>query len=253
MTCAGVTFADLAMVSRGQTGRAAKRETACQAVWHPQITTTVSMTISLLFRVLCCIWFASEVIVAVATRTRGGKGNVRDRGSMLILSIVLTMGITGCEWTVPFTAPFYGGAPWLVWLATCPVTGIVIRWTAILTFGQRVRRQCRIQEEQKLKQTGLYRFVRHPSYSGLLLILLAVGLHSRSWAGLLVLIVPTTAALIYRIHVEEAALSGAFGEQYADYSRPPGGWCQVCIDRQSVWCSKRGTRLLISTGRRNTN
>jgi len=35
----------------------------------------------------------------------------------------------------------------------------------------------------------------------------------------LVLIVPTTAALIYRIHVEEAALSGAFGQQYADYSK----------------------------------
>ena len=28
------------------------------------MTTTVPMTISLLFRVLCCIWFASEVIVA---------------------------------------------------------------------------------------------------------------------------------------------------------------------------------------------
>jgi protein-S-isoprenylcysteine O-methyltransferase len=76
-----------------------------------------------------------------------------------------------------------------------------------------------IRQEQKLKQSGLYRFVCHPSYSGLLLILLAVGLHSRNWAGLLVLIVPATAALIYRIHIEEAALSEAFGEQYADYSK----------------------------------
>jgi protein-S-isoprenylcysteine O-methyltransferase Ste14 len=65
----------------------------------------------------------------------------------------------------------------------------------------------------------LYRFVRHPSYSGLLLILLAVGLHSRNWAALLVLIVPTTAALLYRIHIEEAALSEAFGAQYTDYEK----------------------------------
>jgi hypothetical protein len=30
--------------------------------------------------------------------------------------------------------------------------------------------------------------------------------------------VPATGALIYRIHIEEAALSEAFSEQYADYS-----------------------------------
>ena len=185
------------------------------------MTTTVPMTISLLFRVLCCIWFASEVTVAVATRTRGGKGNVRDRGSMLMLWIVITAGITGCEWlSAVVTAPLFGAAPWLR-LASLLVllTGIVIRWTAILTLGKAFSANVAIREQQKLKQTGLYRFVRHPSYSGLLLILLAVGLHSGNWVGLLVLIVPATAALIYRIHVEEAALSGAFGEQYADYSK----------------------------------
>ncbi len=31
--------------------------------------------------------------------------------------------------------------------------------------------------------------------------------------------VPTTAALLYRIHVEEIALRDAFGAEYADYSK----------------------------------
>jgi hypothetical protein len=53
------------------------------------------MTISLLFRVLYCVWLASEVILAFATRTSGGKGTVRDRGSMLILWIVISAAITG--------------------------------------------------------------------------------------------------------------------------------------------------------------
>ena len=30
---------------------------------------------------------------------------------------------------------------------------------------------------------------------------------------------PTTAAVLYRIHVEEAALNEAFGAQYASYSK----------------------------------
>jgi protein-S-isoprenylcysteine O-methyltransferase Ste14 len=31
--------------------------------------------------------------------------------------------------------------------------------------------------------------------------------------------IPTTAALIYRIHIEEAALRDAFGDEYLLYSR----------------------------------
>jgi protein-S-isoprenylcysteine O-methyltransferase len=179
------------------------------------------MTISLLFRVLYFIWFASEVIVAIATRTRGGEGNIRDRGSMLILWIVIAAAITACEWlSAVVTAPLFGGAHWLRLVSVLVLlTGIAIRWTAILTLGKAFSANVAIREEQRLKQSGLYRFVRHPSYSGLFLILLAVGLHSRNWAGLLVLIVPATAALIYRIHVEEAALSEPFGKQYADYRK----------------------------------
>jgi protein-S-isoprenylcysteine O-methyltransferase Ste14 len=179
------------------------------------------MTISLLFRVLYCIWFASEVIVAFATRTSGGKGNVRDRGSMLILWIVIVAATTACEWlSAIVSAPLFGGASWLRLASLLLLmTGMVIRWTAILTLGKAFSANVAIRKEQTLKRNGLYRFVRHPSYSGLLLILLAVGLHSRNWAGLLVLMVPATAALLYRIHIEEAALSEAFGEQYTDYGK----------------------------------
>jgi protein-S-isoprenylcysteine O-methyltransferase Ste14 len=39
------------------------------------------------------------------------------------------------------------------------------------------------------------------------------------WLSLAVMLVPTTLALLYRIHVEEAALNEAFGEEYAAYSQ----------------------------------
>jgi protein-S-isoprenylcysteine O-methyltransferase len=44
-------------------------------------------------------------------------------------------------------------------------------------------------------------------------------MHTRNWVGLAITLVPTTAALLYRIHVEEAALRQAFGQEYSDYSR----------------------------------
>jgi protein-S-isoprenylcysteine O-methyltransferase Ste14 len=68
-----------------------------------------------------------------------------------------------------------------------------------------------------VQRTGLYRIVRHPSYLGLLILILAVGLHARNWISLLVVLIPTTAALLYRIHVEESALLAHFGNDYATY------------------------------------
>jgi protein-S-isoprenylcysteine O-methyltransferase Ste14 len=61
--------------------------------------------------------------------------------------------------------------------------------------------------------------MRHPSYTGLLLIFLAVGLNTRNWLGLGIIVLLPLAALLYRIHVEEVALTGAFGTEYMEYSR----------------------------------
>jgi protein-S-isoprenylcysteine O-methyltransferase Ste14 len=166
-------------------------------------------------------WFASEVVIAVARRTRKSRGDVQDRGSQLILWIVIAASITACEW-VRYTvaAGVISGAHWLR-LASLIVlaAGLGIRWTAILTLGKSFSANVAIRESQKIQKTGLYHFVRHPSYSGLVLIFLAIGLHARNWISLILALVPTTLALFYRIHIEEAALREAFGEEYADYSR----------------------------------
>ncbi|HKC18217.1 MAG TPA: isoprenylcysteine carboxylmethyltransferase family protein, partial [Candidatus Dormibacteraeota bacterium] len=63
---------------------------------------------------------------------------------------------------------------------------------------------------------GLYRYVRHPSYSGSLLTVLGVLLCSTNWLALacFVLALP---GFLYRIRVEEGALLTALGEPYRDY------------------------------------
>ena len=61
--------------------------------------------------------------------------------------------------------------------------------------------------------------MRHPSYTGLLIIFVAIGLHTRNWIGLSIVVIPATAVLLYRIHVEETALREAFRDEYESYSR----------------------------------
>ncbi len=179
------------------------------------------MTTAMLWKIFDWTWIASEVIILAATRTRRSSGNVRDRGSLIILWPVIVASITAGSWIGEAHAPtMFGGAHWVRTASLAVlVIGLAIRWTAIATLGRAFSANVAIHATQTVRKTGLFRFVRHPSYSGLVLIFVAVGMHTRNWMGLAITLVPTTAALLYRIHVEEAALRQAFGQEYIDYSR----------------------------------
>ena len=174
-----------------------------------------------LLNLLMLAWTASELFILFKTRTRNSTGEVHDRGSLLILWPTICVSIYLGTWfgdRHPHT--LFGVAPWLPFVALgLFVIGLVIRWTAILALGRSFSANVAIHATQTLHNTGIFRIVRHPSYSGLLLIFVAIGMGTRSWIGLALVAVPTTAALLYRIHVEEAALGRAFGQQYAEYSR----------------------------------
>jgi protein-S-isoprenylcysteine O-methyltransferase Ste14 len=95
--------------------------------------------------------------------------------------------------------------------------GLTIRWSAILTLGRFFTVDVAIQPQQPVIQTGPYRFVRHPSYAGLLFSFVGLGVYFGSWLSLVVLLVPITAAVVNRILKEEAALLVALGAPYAEY------------------------------------
>jgi protein-S-isoprenylcysteine O-methyltransferase Ste14 len=178
------------------------------------------MSLSIFWRIFFYAWLASEVYIAIATRTRKSSGNVRDRGTMLLLWIVIFTAMTGGSWfaeTRDSNLP--GGALWLRDVALLIlVVGLVLRWAAVLTLGKSFSANVAIHATQKILKTGLYRWMRHPSYTGLLLCILAVALHTRNWISLLVIFIPITAVLLYRIHIEEIALREHFGQEYIDYT-----------------------------------
>jgi protein-S-isoprenylcysteine O-methyltransferase Ste14 len=174
-----------------------------------------------LWKILLYGWVASEMMIAIATRTRSSAGKVSDRGSSIVLWVTITLAITAGE-MVHHAMPsnLFGNAHWLIVAAIfLLIAGVALRWTAILSLGKAFSSNVAIRSTQTIFQGGLYRFLRHPSYTGMLVVFFAVGLEERNWISLLVIMVLTTAALLYRIHVEEKALHEAFGEQYAAYCR----------------------------------
>jgi protein-S-isoprenylcysteine O-methyltransferase Ste14 len=177
------------------------------------------MTASVLWHILFCCWVLSEVFIAIAMRTRN-RAEARDRGTQTILWIVIALSISTAEAIRGTSFSMFGRVHWLILLAIVVIiAGLAIRWIAIISLGKSFSANVAIRGSQTIYKQGLYRWVRHPSYLGLELIFLAIALHSRNWISFVVVLIPTTMALLYRIHVEEFASNRAFGPEYTEYSR----------------------------------
>lgn len=167
------------------------------------------------------VWVAGEILLALFTTTWVGKDKTRDRGTQILLWVV----IIGASWLDVWLHRFFppdmpGSYSWLRPVAFgILILGLAVRAVAIVALGRAFSANVAIREGQKLKRSGLYGLVRHPSYLGLEMILLAFALHSRTWVCFAAFFVPSTVALLYRIHVEETALRVAFGADYEEYCR----------------------------------
>jgi protein-S-isoprenylcysteine O-methyltransferase Ste14 len=167
-------------------------------------------------------WILLEVVVAIGTRTWRRQGKLHDRGSQLILWVVICVSFTAAGWvaaTVPNMDFHLPGLPLRIASVVLLAVGLTIRITAIVTLGKSFSANVAIRSSQTVLRRGLYRVVRHPSYLGLEIIFLAAGLHFHNWISLAIILILPTAAMVYRMHVEEAALLGAFGSDYAEYMK----------------------------------
>ena len=96
--------------------------------------------------------------------------------------------------------------------------GLIIRFVAIGTLKKNFSSRLRIREGHTLVTNGIYHWIRHPAYLGLILLILGIPVLLSSVLGFLVmlLIVPL---LLHRIKREEAMLIGQFGADYEKYKK----------------------------------
>jgi protein-S-isoprenylcysteine O-methyltransferase Ste14 len=179
------------------------------------------MNLEFFFTALTEAWAVGEIFTIVLTQTRQGEGEIQDRGTQIILLVVIAGSLKINDWMHAFfRVDMPGSYSWLRRAALgILILGLAVRVVAIVTLGRAFSTNVATRAGQKLQRSGLYSLVRHPSYLGLELILLAFALHARTWACFAVVLVPPTLAVLYRIHVEETALRLAFGADYEDYSR----------------------------------
>ena len=97
------------------------------------------------------------------------------------------------------------------------IVGIVLRQWLIAVLGRYFSPTVGVQEGQAVVDWGPYLFVRHPAYTGLLIICIGLGFVTQSLGGVLVLIAYFAEAFGYRIHVEGAVLTSKLGDEYVAY------------------------------------
>jgi protein-S-isoprenylcysteine O-methyltransferase Ste14 len=98
------------------------------------------------------------------------------------------------------------------------LAGGALRIWPIFVLGRRFSGLVAIQPGHELVTDGIYRVIRHPSYLGMIILMLGWALAFRSGLGVILaaLIVPP---LLARIRSEETLLRLQFGDEYEAYRR----------------------------------
>ncbi len=161
-------------------------------------------------------WGLSELVLALVKRA--GGSNDRDRGSLFVLWGAITLAMVLGFGLRPLARIALPHSTYEIAGLAILVAGVLLRATAILTLRRSFTVNVAVSEGQTVIQHGVYRWMRHPSYTGAFLAILGIGLALGSWASVIAMQLAFLPALAYRIAVEERALTDAFGPAYREYA-----------------------------------
>jgi protein-S-isoprenylcysteine O-methyltransferase Ste14 len=162
-------------------------------------------------------WALVELGVRVREGVQGKGRPDRDRATRVL--IVMTLGAA-----VVVALGARSAAPTLRTPDLLRIAGVVVMWLglalriwAIAALGGAFRTTVEVEPGQTVVSSGPYRWILHPSYTGLLLIVAGFGAALGNWLSLTACVLLPLPAIVWRIHVEEAELNRVLGEAYRTY------------------------------------
>ncbi|MEO8307511.1 MAG: isoprenylcysteine carboxylmethyltransferase family protein [Pseudomonadota bacterium] len=168
-----------------------------------------------IFWVLLALYWVSESIVVRRMRA-DGRDKVDDRGSLRLLALVFPFAWWSAIALAWVGAASLRSAPAFYAGLACMLAGQVLRSWSIAVLGRLFTVNVAVREGHRLIESGPYRYLRHPSYTAILLVHLGIGLCIGNALSLIALMVPIVVVLINRIRVEEEVLATGLGT-YREY------------------------------------
>jgi protein-S-isoprenylcysteine O-methyltransferase len=171
----------------------------------------------LFYLALWGIFFVGEVLLPMNRRAREHRAP-EDRGFPATATLVfLVSNVVAVVCLKLFPALSFA-----TYLTSCTglvlmLAGLLLRWWSIIHLGRFFTVDVAVAPDQPVVDSGPYRLIRHPSYTGALIVVAGVALCFGNFVSDLVLMAPYTALLIRRMRIEETALAKGLGEQYRQY------------------------------------
>jgi protein-S-isoprenylcysteine O-methyltransferase Ste14 len=154
----------------------------------------------------------------LSKRYRAGDGRLDHQSCQhLIISLTSFFVVLLASWQLGFG--LVNLPPWLEGLGlTLVAGGTFLRYAAIFQLGSLFTWQIAILDAHQLKTDGLYRWMRHPSYTGGLLAIVGASLVFESIVALVVAVMIHAPMVLRRVRLEEIALRLHFGAHFESYA-----------------------------------
>lgn len=177
-------------------------------ILHPKILLIIAGSIA--------IWLTQPPVSLNETRDQQNS----DRFSVILILAMSLVSVVVPVVHWAYLLPEKDGYGWAFLVgAGMIVTGIVFRALAVRHLGKYFTATVQIREDHRLITTGPYSIVRHPSYTGAFLAIVAGGVVLGSLAGFIISCIAMMIAYYVRIGIEEKELTDRFGNEYLQYKQ----------------------------------
>jgi protein-S-isoprenylcysteine O-methyltransferase Ste14 len=164
------------------------------------------------------VFLIDHLIPRLTVPKRAELAEKSDYGSYVVISMATLIAVSaGLAMRLLNLGTSSGLFQWAGLLII--IGGLAIREWALIKLGRFFSRTVQIQAEHKVISEGPYRWIRHPAYTGMILIYAGIIMSIGTWLGALVTFSIVTISLLYRIRVDERTLLDAFGDEYRDYMK----------------------------------
>lgn len=196
----------------GQVIRCPTGGTYCRRVRHD-----VPAVARYLLLVTVVIWLVLELRQSANNRPEATKADGGSRPTLRAATLIGVIGALVASRAAPgATIRPAALAAWIgLGILWC---GIALRFWSFQTLGRYFTFTVQTSSDQPVITAGPYRVIRHPSYAGVLLAVIGLGLIIGNWLSLLVLTAAVAWGLVFRIRVEERALLEDIGDDYRSYA-----------------------------------
>lgn len=187
-----------------------------------RIDLSSSLIYNLIITAFYWSWVAFEIWLI--SRDRGTvKNDSEDRGTRNTIIFWWSLGIVLGIFAIPNLVPALtipGNANILFATGIFLISaGILLRFWSVRKLGNFFRSKIVIQEQHKLITTGPYKYLRNPSYTGVLITFIGFGIGIGNWLSLICLFISGLISFVRRISFENQALSKKFGNEYREYQK----------------------------------